>query len=153
MKWDLYYKSTNYGIYFAPIILFQTHYQNDFPKPQYYYFKIYFSILFKCLPVRPKTVSYEGKLFLLLSKYLRKFRETQWIYLFHIYEFQHMVMFKILGKPLQNPRDGICTTSPQIREFILHQLFYLKPIIKMTSQNHKIIILKVILLFYLNAFL
>ena len=59
-------------------------------------------ILFKCLSVRPEMVSYEGKLFLLLSKYLRKFRETQWIYLFHIYEFQHMVMFKILGKPLQN---------------------------------------------------
>ena len=48
-------------------------------------------------------VSYEGNLFLLPTKYLRKFRETQWIHLFHIYEFQHMVMFKILGKPLQNP--------------------------------------------------
>ena len=54
---------------------------------------------------------------------------------------------------LSNPWDEVCTTSPQIREFLLHQLFYLKPIIKMSSKNHHIIILKVILLFYLKALL
>ena len=54
---------------------------------------------------------------------------------------------------LSNPSDEVCTTNPQIREFLLHQNFYLKPIIKMTSKNYLIIILKVILLFYLKAFL
>ena len=91
------------GNLFGSNYLIKTYYQNVFQNPQYYYFKSYFIILVKCLSMRPEMVSYEGKLFLLLSNYLRKFRETQWIYLFHIYEFQHKVMFKILGKPLQSP--------------------------------------------------
>ena len=44
-----------------------------------------------------------GKLFFYVSKYLRKFRETQRTYIVHINEFQYMVMFKILAKPLKNP--------------------------------------------------
>ena len=68
-------------------------------------------------------VSYEGKLFLLLSKYLRKFRETQWTYIFHIWEFQHIVMFKILGKTLQNP-----SCLFQAIEIFLYEIFPINPI-------------------------
>ena len=32
-----------------------------------------------------------------------KFRETQWTYIVHVHEFQHMVMFKILVKSLKSP--------------------------------------------------
>ena len=39
----------------------------------------------------------------MFQKYLRKFRGDQWTYIVHVYGFQHMVMFKILDKTLQNP--------------------------------------------------
>src|SRR3954454_18136455 len=35
----------------------------------------------------------------MFQKYLRKIRETQWTYSFHIYEFQHMEMIKYWTKP------------------------------------------------------
>ena len=47
-----------------------------------------------------------------------KFRETQGTYSFHIYEFQHMVMFKIMGKTLQNP---FCLN--QASEIFLKEIF------------------------------
>ena len=54
-------------------------------------------------------------------KYLRKFRETQWTYIFHIYEFQHMVMFNIIGITLQNP---FCLN--QAFEIFLLEIFSIK---------------------------